>query len=92
MSSLARSNDDGIAKFRRFLRRPFYFDTLEVRQGPISVIGSTDSKFLGPITGGEDSRWVPDESYRFPAVIGDLQLELEVFQSVNRLRACQHII
>ena len=78
MSSLARSNDDGIAKFSCFLRRPFYFDTLEVRQD-ISTIGSTNSEFLGPITGGKDSRRVPDESYRFPAVIGDLQLELEVF-------------
>ena len=78
VSGLARINDDDIVKFSRFLMGPFLFDPLEVRRD-ISTAGSTNSEFLGPMTGGEDSRRVPDESYRFPAVIGDLQLELEVF-------------
>jgi hypothetical protein len=76
-SSFARTNDDSIANFSRFLRRPFYFDTLEVRQS-VFAIGGVDNEFRGSITGGEDSRRVLEESYRFLTIIGDTQVDLEV--------------
>ena len=78
MSTLARSNDDGVAKFCRFLWWPFYSNTLEARQG-LPAVRSYDNEFLGSITGGEDSRRVPDESYRFITMICNLEMELEVF-------------
>ena len=77
MSALARCNNDGVAKFSRFLGWPFYSDTPEVRLG-IFAIRRGDNKFLGPIAIGEDSRWVPDEGYRLLTVICNSELELEV--------------